>query len=124
MEAIIVVGILVVTAAAALAVAVTGWARGRLADRETARLDREAATGRAHAEWRVDVTQHSGATQVLVQRMAPLTSGSWRPLDEPVIVASVPQDSASYEVDLDRAAATARQRARQLNGLLGEDRTS
>lgn len=114
MEAIIVVGVLAVIVAVALAVAATGWARGRLAERDTARLARELDEARGKAEWRVEVRQEASATEVVVVRAAPIGTG-WRPLEDPVVVASIPHDSSAYEVELERAGIAARQRRDQLN---------
>jgi Tfp pilus assembly protein PilV len=71
------------------------------------------------ASWRVSV-HHTGAnTLVTVQRQ------TWPPaavryFGDPVVVARIPQDSPGYEVELDRASTTARQRATQLNRLREE----
>jgi hypothetical protein len=113
-EAIVVVGVLAVITAVGLAGAAAGWARGRIAERETARINRELDEARGKAEWRVEVQQRAGVTEVIVVRAAPISTG-WRPLDRPVVVASIAHDSPAYEVELEKAGIAARQRRDQLN---------
>jgi hypothetical protein len=114
-EGIIVVGVLVLAAGVCFAAGAWQTARVVRDRREMAREDREMATARENATWQVEVRHRGTFTEVVVQRTARMATG-WRPLDDAVIVAKIGQDSANYEVELDRAGSTARQRASQLNG--------
>lgn len=112
MAAIAFFAILGTAAGVLLAIAANEFRKGweaKLA-RETKR--EEQAQALAAARWEVEVKHHGSNTLVKVKR-----TGS----GDPMTIARIAEDSAGYEVELQRARATARQRADLLNSTLDEE---
>ncbi len=115
MGAVSAVTALAVALVALLAIATSMWSRGRTAQREVVRVRREHEQAETAARWEVEIEQSIGYTDVLVVRTARTEHESWR-VGEPMVVASIESESPTYEVELNRAGAAARQRRDQLNG--------